>query len=212
MTDIIKPAFSDTDVEVLQQETVYQGYFQIKKYLLRHRLFAGGWSQPFVREVFERGHAAAVLLFDPILDKMVLVEQFRIGTLGLTSNPWLLELVAGIIDKDETETQVAIREAKEEAGLTILDLIPIYDYWVSPGGSTERLRLFCGRVDASKAGGVHGLAEESEDIRVWVLNPNEVYQALATGRINNALSIIAIQWFQLHEAEVRKLWANTSST
>jgi ADP-ribose pyrophosphatase len=199
-------SFTSKDIEILEQASPYQGYFRIKKYRLRHRLFRGGWSAPISREIFERGHAVGVLLFDPQLNKIVLIEQLRMGAYGKTDNPWLLELVAGMVGKDEVSEAVAIRETKEETGLNVLDLIPICDYWVSPGGSTEKVTLFCGRVDASQihTGDIHGLAEENEDIRVQVMNVAEVYAALANGHINNSLSIIALQWFQLHEKKVRE--------
>jgi ADP-ribose pyrophosphatase len=200
--------YSQYDVEILEHHAAYQGYFRIEKYQLRHRLFNGDWSKPLTREIFERGHAVGVLLFDPKLNKFVLIEQFRMGAYGKTESPWLLELVAGIIGKDETPEQVAIRESKEEANLAVLELMPIRQhYWVSPGGTSETVSLFCGRVDASNAGGVHGLTEEDEDIRVWAMDVAEVYQALEDGRINNALSIIAIQWFQLNEKKIREQWS-----
>ena len=198
--------FTAKDVEILSKEIAYQGYFRIEKYTLRHRLFRGGWSTPFTRELFERGHAVAVLLYDPKLHKIVLIEQFRIGALGKTDNPWLLELVAGIIEPGETTSEVAIRETQEEAGLHIFEMLPICNYWASPGGSTEKVTLFCAKVDASLAGGLHGLAEESEDIRVLVFEVDEVYKLLAAGKICNAPTIIAVQWFQLHEQEVRNKW------
>lgn len=206
MADIATSTFSDKDVEILEHQTAYQGYFRIEKYQVRHRLFKGGWSNPLTREVFERGHAVGVLLFDPKLNQMVLIEQFRIGAYGKNQNPWMIEVVAGIIGKNETSREVAIRETQEETGLTILNLEPIYEYWVSPGGTTEKVILFCGRVDASNAGGIHGLVDEDEDIRVLVLDINDVYTALKQNRINNALSLIAIQWFQLHEKEIREKW------
>jgi ADP-ribose pyrophosphatase len=200
--------FTTKDVEVLEQHTAYQGYFRIEKYRLRHRLFNGEWSKPLTREIFERGHAVGVLLFDPKLNKIVLIEQFRMGALGKAENPWLMELVAGIIGKNETAEQVAKRETKEETNLELLDLISIRQkYWASPGGSTETVSLFCGRVDASNASGIHGLVDEGEDIRVSSMDVADVYQAIEDGRINNALSIIAIQWFQLHEQQVRAKWS-----
>lgn len=201
-----QPILTAADVNVIREETVYRGYFSIKKFTLKHRLFDGDWSQAFQREVFERGHAVGVLLYDPILNKMVLIEQFRVGTLGSTQHPWLLEIVAGIIDEDETTEQVAKREVSEEAGLKILDLIPIYNYWVSPGGSTEQVTLYCGRVDATNAQGIFGLADEDENIRVHVLDVKEVYDLLANGKINNALAIIAVQWFQLNEEKIKQQW------
>lgn len=199
--------FTTADIETLEQETVYQGYFSAKKYQLRHRLFAGGWSQPFIREVVERKNAVAALLLDPVLNKVVLVEQFRIGALAQSNKPWLIELVAGVIETGEIADQVARREIYEETGLQPLDVFPVCEYWTSPGGSSEKVSLFCARVDASLAGGIHGLAHENEDIRVWVMDIAKVYDALAQGQINNAMTIIAIQWLQLHEKEVRARWA-----
>jgi len=194
--------FTSTDVEILEQKIAYQGYFRIKHYQLRHRLFSGGWSKPLSREVFDRGHAVGVLLIDPILHKIVLIEQFRAGTIGRTDKPWLLELIAGIIDTDEAPEQVARRETHEEAGLSVTDLTPIYEYWTSPGGSSERVVLFCGCVDASQAGGIHGLEAEGEDIRVVVMDMKDAYVALTDGRIQNAFTIIAIQWLQLNEKRI----------
>jgi ADP-ribose pyrophosphatase len=208
MTIQLNPSFNKTDVEILEKDTVYQGHFRMDKYSVRHRLFAGDMSKPLSREVFERGHAAAALLYDPCLDKLVLIEQFRSGLLSSNESPWLLELVAGIIEAEETPEQVIYRETQEEAGLTVLDLIPLYTYWVSPGGSSERVALFCARVDATKAGGIHGLAEEGEDIRVWTFSCKEVYALVANGRIHNAISIIAIQWLQLNEEKVKQQWLN----
>lgn len=198
--------FTAKDVAILKKETVYQGYFQIEKYTLRHRLYQGGWSKPFVREVFERGHAAAVLLYDPVLHKIVLIEQFRIGALGNTNNPWLLELVAGMIEPGENPEQVAIRETQEETGLHTSQMIPICNYWASPGGSTEIVTLYCAKIDASQAAGFHGLLEECEDIRVLVFEVQEVYALLEAGKIYNGAAIVAIQWFKLHAEEVRKQW------
>lgn len=201
-----KSNFTKTDVEILKHDTAYQGYFRIERYQLRHRLFEGGWSNPLTREIFERGHAAAALLFDPVLNKIVLIEQFRIGTLNKTEHPWLLELIAGIIDAHETPESVAIRETQEEAGLAVLDLTPICEYWVSPGASTETVALFCARVDASHAGGTYGLPEEGEDIQVHVVDLQQAYDLLNSGHIKNAPTIIALQWLQLHEENIRKKW------
>lgn len=203
-------SFSAKDVEVINKETVYQGYFQIEKYTLRHRLYQGGWSKPFTRELFERGQAVGILLYDPDLQKIVLIEQFRIGALQQTDNPWLVELVAGIIEPGEFMEQVAIRETEEEAGLQISEMIPICDYFASPGGSTEKVTLFCAKVDASVAGGFHGLAEESEDIRVLVFDVHEVYELLATRMFCSAPIIIAVQWLQLHEHEIRQKWIKSA--
>ena len=199
------PELSSTDVEILKQDVIYQGHMKLLKYELKYRLFAGGWSPVVIRELFQSRHAVGVLLFDPLRDEIVLIEEFRLGTMEQKS-PWILELVAGIIESNEAVIEVAQRESKEEAGCDVLDLIPIYEYWTSPGISTGRFSLFCGRVDSSKAGGIFGLSHEHEDIRAHVFPKAFVYNALKTGEINNAATIIAVQWLQLHELDVKQKW------
>ncbi len=196
-------------VEILEQMVGYQGFFRIDRYRLRHRLYSGEWGPELVREVFERGHAAAVLPYDPVRDQVVLVEQFRIGALQDAGGPWLLEIVAGIIEPGETPEAVARREAVEESGCHITDVVPICECFVSPGGTTERLSLFCGKVDASDAGGTHGLAEEGEDIRVVVMSADEAYAQLQAGAIKAAAPIIALQWLRLNHDWVRNRWGAT---
>lgn len=194
------------DVEVLGDELVYDGFFKIRKLRLRHRLFAGGWSPTVSRELFQRHEAVGVLLYDPVLDVVGLVEQFRIGTLGRSDNPWLLELVAGLIDADESPETVGIRETLEEAGCTVQALEPVCRYFSSPGGSDEYFHLFCGRCDLSVAGGIHGLADEGEDIRVRVLSAAEAFALLARGEVHNAHTLIGLLWLQQHRARLRSEW------
>jgi ADP-ribose diphosphatase len=163
-----------------------------------------------VREVFERGHAAAVLPYDPVRDQVVMVEQFRIGALDAPEGPWLLEIVAGIIAPGETPQEVVRREAVEESGCTLLGLEPICEYLVSPGGTSERIHLFCGQVDASQADGIHGLAEEAEDIRVVVLSTDAAIAHLHAGKIRAAAPIIALQWLLLNRDQLRHRWGAVS--
>jgi ADP-ribose pyrophosphatase len=196
----------DPQVDILDKTLCYDGFFRMERYRLRHQLFRGGWSRPLVRELFERGHAAAVLPYDPILDRIILVEQFRIGALEAPGGPWLLEIVAGIIEPRETPQAVVRREALEEANCTIQELFHICDYCVSPGGTSERITLFCGKVDASHAGGIYGAPEEDEDIRVLVLSYQEALAFLQAGKINSAAPIIALQWLQLNRERVRAQW------
>lgn len=197
---------TEVDVEILERTTCFQGFFRMERYRLRHRLFSGGWSPVLLRELFERGHAAAVLPYDPVLDQVVLIEQFRVGALSAPGGPWLLEIVAGVIDHGETAEEVVRREALEEADCPIEVLVPICDYLVSPGGTSERISLFCGKVDSSRAGGVHGLAEEGEDIRVLVAPFAVALEHVRTGKINSASAIIALQWLALNRGEVRQCW------
>lgn len=196
----------DYGFEILDKEVCYQGFFRLERYRLRHTLFGGGWSGELMRELLERGQAAAILLYDPERDSVVLIEQFRIGALTAPSGPWLLEIVAGIVDEHETGEDVARREAMEEAGFAVLDLIPICEYLVSPGGTSERIKVYCGRVDATEAGGIHGLAHEGEDIRVRVVPFAEALNMLSAGRVDSASPIIALQWLALHREDVRRRW------
>ncbi len=193
--------------EILETSTGYAGFFHLLRYRLRHRLFNGEWSPVLTRELFERGHAAAVLPYDPVLDRVVLTEQFRIGALQASGGPWLLEIVAGMIEAGETPEAVVRRESIEEIGCSIGELVSICDYHVSPGGTSERIHLFCGRVDASQAGGIHGVAAEGEDIRVVVMSADDAIARMGAGEIASAASIIALQWLMMHRASLRERWA-----
>ncbi|MDH5183126.1 MAG: ADP-ribose diphosphatase [Gammaproteobacteria bacterium] len=202
--------FTLLDVEVLEHRCVYQGFFQMQQYRLRHRLFAGGWSEVMSRELFERGHAVVVMPYDPLRDKIVLLEQFRIGAMSAPGGPWLLEFVAGMYKEGEDALDVARREVKEEMGCEVAELEFITEYLVSPGGTSERISLYCGRVDASQAEGIHGLDEEHEDIRVSSASYDEAVRLLEQGRINSAAPIIALQWLQSHRQRLRRQWGALS--
>jgi ADP-ribose pyrophosphatase len=199
--------FSCADVETLQRETCFQGFYRLDRVRLRHRLFAGGMGPPISRELFVRHDAVCVLPYDPQRDQVVLVRQFRIGALDKSANPWLLELVAGLVEDNEQPEEVARREAVEEAGLQLTSLWPVTAYYPSPGGSDERVHLFVGRCDSGTAGGIHGLEEEGEDILVEVMSFAAALARVREGRIDNAASIMALQWLALNRDEVRSLWA-----
>lgn len=207
MTDRdIQHAFGRDDVDIMSQDTVYRGYFRIDRLTLRHRLHAGGWSAPVMREVFERGHAAAVLLYDPVLDRVVLLEQFRIGAWSAGWNPWIVEIPAGVVEAGETPEAVAVRETAEETGAVVSDLRHICDYLSTPGGASETVSLYCGRVDASAIGGVHGNAQEVEDILVYTVPYAEVRARLDAGAFGNSVTIIALQWLALNRERLRAKW------
>lgn len=197
--------FGVDDVEVEAKDIVYNGFFKMVKYRFRHKLFAGGWSDTVNREMFERGHAAALLPYDPVTDEVVLIEQFRVGAMAAGCEPWQLEIVAGMIDhQDESAEDVVKREAVEEAGLTVTELQKVTRYLSSSGGCSEMLDIFVGTVDSTIASGIHGLAEESEDIRVHVVSRTQAYQWVESGKIENAASIIALQWLQLHYLQLQQ--------
>lgn len=198
--------FKPQDVELISSEPVYLGFFKMLKVKFKHKLFAGGWSGVIEREIFERGHAVAVLPYDPVLAEFVLIEQVRIGALSTSETPWLLECIAGMIDKGETPENVAVREAHEEAGLEIQSLHPATSYLSSPGGTTERMHVYIARVDASNASGIHGLEHEGEDILVHRVKESQALQMLQQGKIDNAATVIALQWFLLNKKSLFDEW------
>jgi len=199
---------SADEVEILDREAAYHGFFRVGRYRLRHRLYGGGWSAVLLREVMERRAAVGLLLYDPRRDAVVLVEQFRLPAHLAGFSSWQLEIVAGLVDRgNEAESDVARREAQEEAGLAVEgELVPIHRLLTSPGGSTEAVTLFCGRVDAGRAGGIHGLAAEHEDIKVVVKSYAETARLLREGGIENASTMIALYWLTANRAELRKRW------
>ncbi|AIQ99765.1 ADP-ribose diphosphatase [Pluralibacter gergoviae] len=198
--------YGKEDVEFIARESLYKGFFSLDLYRFRHRLFNGEMSGEVRREIFERGHAAVLLPFDPVRDEVVLVEQIRIAAYDTSRTPWLLEMVAGMIEEGESPEDVARREAVEEAGLDVGRVTEVLSYLASPGGTSERLTILVGEVDATTAKGIHGLADENEDIRVHVVSREQAYQWVEEGKIDNAASIIALQWLQLHYQTLRNEW------
>lgn len=197
---------SEDDVELVDNSVAYDGYFKIHRYSLRHRQFGGGMGAVIDREVFERGKAAAVLPYDPVRDEVVLVEQFRIGAYAAGRPAWLVEIVAGIIEPGEDAADVARRETEEEAGLQLGQMERIGEVIFSPGGCTETVSIFCGQVNAKNAGGIFGLDHEGEDIRAFVLPFDAAFERLRTGEIDNAASVIALQWLALNRGDLRQRW------
>lgn len=199
--------FSCDDVEIISQKTLFSGFFKINEYRFRHRMFEGGWSPEIRREVFERGNAGVILPYDPIRDEIVLIEQIRLPAIESSQTPWLLEAVAGMIDKSgESAEDVVRREAEEEAGLKIGRCTFALSYLSSPGGTSERMYVYIGEADTTSAGGVHGLAQENEDIRVHVVSREQAYKWVEEGVIDNAATVIAIQWLTLHYERIRTTW------
>ena len=193
-------------IEVDQRETLFDSFLRVDRLKLRHSLFAGGWSELMTRELILRPCAVGVLLFDPAQQQVVLVRQIRVGMLDEGQKPWLLELVAGMVESGEEPIEVAARESLEEANTKPQDLLQICEYYNSPGISNERITLFCGRVDATQAGGIFGLDAEHEDIEVVVLSLADALAKVASGEINNAMSIIALQWLQLNQPMLEESW------
>jgi ADP-ribose pyrophosphatase len=191
---------------VVSNKLLYRGFFKLYRFELKHDLFEGGESPLLTRELLDRHHAAAVLPYDPVRDELVLIEQFRIGAAEDASGPWVMEIIAGLVEPGETAEQLVHREAMEEAGCTISDVIPVHHYYSSPGSSNEKIQIYFARTETQGLGGVHGIDEEGEDIRVHVVNSDTAFDWLDQGRIDSALPIIALQWFRLNREKIRSQW------
>ena len=203
-----EPANPPRRVEVVETRRVFQGYFAVDRYRLRHERHAGGMGPEITREVFERGHAVCVLPYDPTRDEVVLIEQFRPGAYAAgDAEPWLIETVAGIIDEGETVEAVARREALEEAGVRIGRLAPLGRQYMTPGGSSEAISFFVGEVDAATAHGVHGAAQEAEDIRVLTVPFAEAEAMAQDGRIRNAMTTLVVLQAAVHRRALQNRWA-----
>lgn len=199
--------YSDGDFEIVEENVLYTGFHQLRRYRLCHRLHAGGWTPLIEREVSVRGTAAAAVLFDPNLGAVCMLEQFRIATMAGESAPWCLEIVAGLIDNpEESPEQVIVREIYEEAGLHADYLEKITSYWVSPGGSAARMHIYVALCDLSQAGGIYGLDTEHEDILVRVLPLDDVYQFALQSDHSNAASLIGLQWLTLNRRQMYDKW------
>lgn len=197
-----KHEFDQKDVNVNSVTPVYKGFFKVNLYDFDHASFGGGVLKSVKREVFERGHAVAVLPYDPVLNKVVMIEQLRIGALATKESPWLLEIIAGMIGEGESAEEVAHREAYEEAGLKLKKLIPMLDYLSSPGGTDERIYLYLAIVDSTGIEGIYGLEHEQEDIRVEVFDYQQALDLLQSGEIDNAATVICLQWLALNKHKV----------
>ncbi len=212
-TDGGSPEDTAREVEIVRSRDGYRGFFRYEVADLKHRRFDGEMSPVITREILHIPGAAAVLPYDPVTDSVVLIEQFRAGCMRHPTGAWLLEVVAGLVGPGESALETARRELVEEAGLEARRIEQVATYVASPGAVTERSTVFIAEVDASGAGGVHGLAHEAEDIRSFVVPLQTAFDWLESGRILAANAIIPLRWLQVHYAELRRRWlAETAKT
>ncbi|WP_103866567.1 MULTISPECIES: NUDIX domain-containing protein [Aquimarina] len=187
--------------KILSESIVYNGFLKIKKAMLAHDCFDKEESIICSREMVDQGDSVAVLLFEKDTDHLLLINQFRYPTINKT-NGWLIEIVAGGLEKNENPEMSAIREVKEETGYKIDVLEHITTFYASPGVSSERMHLYYGEVskkDKIYAGG--GLLNENEDIQLCKYAVSTIEDLLQKQHINDAKTIIALQWFLLNKRD-----------
>lgn len=196
---LIRTDRSSTDIEVRDKSRIGQGWGDLTRYTLRHRRYDGSWSEWLERDLYTIGEVASVIVYDPALDAVLLVEQFRTCGLRYDEATWLFEAIAGMIDKNDSPESCAIREAKEESDCHISSVHRISTLYSSPGGYGERIHLFAAKADLSDIGGIHGLRVEHEDIRVVVVPLEEALTACDDCRIVDSKTIIALNWLARHK-------------
>ena len=198
------------DWTILNKESKYRGHFSVTQYTLSHSKFAGGETSEFKRELIARDDAVALVPYDPVTDQVILIEQFRIGAVREES-PWLMEIVAGLLEEGETPEDVAMRETNEETGCVATNLLQIGRFYTSPGGLSEWIHLYIGKVSVEDAQPIRGLEHEDEDIRVHVVPASDIPIMLSTGEVRSAIAIIGLQWFIANKENLREQWLQYSS-
>lgn len=193
------------DVAVTRRRQPYAHFFAVEEYELSYRRFDGGMSEVVNRAVFLSGDAVTVLPYDPIRDRVLLIEQFRAGPYGRGDpQPWLLEAVAGRIDPGETPQDAARREAVEEAALQLDALEKVGNYYVSPGAKSEYLYSFVALCDLPDGvAGVFGEPSEAEDIRGHLVSFEALMEMVRSGEVDNAPLLISALWLERERARLR---------
>lgn len=195
------PTFTQTDCKQISEKSHYQNFLNVIERQYEIAQFDSQKKLKLSREYLNAKKVVGVLLVDLKNQQIVLTEQFRIGAVDDAHSPWLLEVVAGMHDKDESNAKLAEREVKEEAGCEFSSLIPMYEYWVSPGISNEHVSLYCGLINAPQAG-VFGNTTEQENIKTHVVDFATAFKWAKNGKIKNAMTLIAIQWLQLNQDDL----------
>lgn len=194
-------------VRVLGRKRLHDGFYHFDLLSLEHERFDGSWTGPLRRELLVQGPAVAVLPYDAVSDRVVLVEQFRAGCIDGPGEPWLVEVVAGLQEPGEAPEAVAAREIHEETGLVATGRMEfVCRYRASPGGTSEQVDVYVAEIAAPAAGGLFGAAAEGEDIRTHVVAADEVFAMVRDGRITAANSIIPILWLELNRDRLRSAW------
>ena len=193
------------DWKLHDKKNVYSGHFSVTRFELSHATFSGNQTPILKRELVSRNDAVALVPYDPLTDQVVLVEQFRVGAIR-ENQPWLMEIVAGLLEENEQPEQVAIRESQEEIGCVATDLLKIGEFYTSPGGLSEWVHLYVGKVSMNEVQDIGGLKDEGEDIKVHIVSATDIPLMISTGEVRSAIAIIGLQWFVANRESLRKEW------
>ena len=198
--DILQRASYDhTDFSIESRKTVFQGFIQVEKVSLRHRLFnQNAYTATISRELVARKQAAGVLIYNDKQQKFALIEQFRIGAILDIDSPWQLEIIAGVLDGDETPESCVRRESLEESGCKIDQLHHLFSFYPSAGACNEIFHLYRAEATLPSEGGIFGMPDEGENIKLHIIEYAELDILFNSNRLRNAPVIMALQWLKQH--------------
>ncbi|WP_010112953.1 NUDIX domain-containing protein [Acinetobacter sp. P8-3-8] len=199
MNIIQQATYSDKDVEIQSREYAYQGFVQVEKISLRHRLFnQSEYTTVIQRELIRRKEAAGVLIYNDQQRKFVLIEQFRVGAIDDQVSPWQLEIIAGVLDGDESPESCIRRESVEESGCELDQIELLFSFYPSAGACDEIFHLYVAQAELPSEGGVFGMPDEGENIKLHIIPYADLNFLLHSKRLCNAPIIMALQWLQQH--------------
>jgi nudix-type nucleoside diphosphatase (YffH/AdpP family) len=186
-------------IKNITKTVLSDNYYTLFKYNFDYQKSDGTWVKP-MREVYERGHGAGILLYNTSKKTVILIKQFRLPTyLHDNKDGFLVEIPAGLLDKDNPE-ECIIRETEEEVGIRLKSVKKVYEGYSSPGVLTEKMHFFVGEYsDDMKVNEGGGLASENEDIEVLEMPFTEALRMLNNGEIADTRTIVLLQYAQIHQ-------------
>ena len=192
-------SYSASDVTIESREFLFRGFIQVEKVNLTHRLFHRSEYSPIIqRELIHRPEAAGVLLYNNQQQRFALIEQFRVGALNDSESAWQLEIIAGVLDGNESPETCIRRESLEESGCEINELQHLFSFYPSAGACAEFFHLYAAEVDLPSSCGIFGVPDEGEDIQLHLFDYAEITMLFKNNRLKNAPVIMALQWLSQH--------------
>jgi len=199
MNIIQQATYTHNDVEIQSREYAFKGFVQVEKVSLRHRLFnQTEYTTTIQRELIRRKEAAGVLIYNDQQQKFALIEQFRVGAIDDVVSPWQLEIIAGVLDGDESPESCIRRESVEESGCELNQIRHLFSFYPSAGACDEIFHLYVAQAALPAEGGVFGMPDESENIKLHIIDYSDLRILLQSNRLKNAPVIMALQWLQQH--------------
>ena len=197
--------YNKKDFEITQREYLYRGFIQVEKISLRHQLFnQAEYTSSIQRELIRRKEAAGVLIYNDQQQRFALIEQFRVGAIDDPVSPWQLEIIAGVLDGDESPESCIRRESLEESGCKIEELEHLYSFYPSAGACDEIFHLYVAQAELPEQGGIFGMPDEGENIQLHILNYADLNTLFSSNRLRNAPVIMALQWLKQHIAQLSR--------